>query len=50
MTPWARNIIFYAPPNSLKNSNVILKLKTIEEEGIGVQSLARNITGVRRVC
>jgi hypothetical protein len=44
MTPWAINIFFYAPPNSLKNSNVPLKLKTTKEERIRVQSLAHNTT------
>jgi hypothetical protein len=36
ITQWAGNIIFDAPLNSLKNSNVIMKVKTMEEEGIGV--------------
>jgi hypothetical protein len=36
MTPWAKKIIFNAPPNSLRDSNVISKVKTIEDEKIGV--------------
>jgi hypothetical protein len=32
MTPWVGNIISNTPPNSLKNSNVISKVKIIEEK------------------
>jgi len=39
-------MIFVAPPHSLKDSNVNSKVKTTEEEGVGVCSLARNILGV----
>jgi hypothetical protein len=35
-----------APPNSLIDSPVNLKVKTIKEEGIGVCSLAHSISGV----
>jgi len=38
------------PPNSLKDSNVSLKMKTLEEEGVGVCSLIHNTLGVRWVC
>jgi hypothetical protein len=37
-----------APPNSSKDSNMNLKMKTMKEKGIGVRSLIRNILGVRR--
>jgi len=37
------------PPNSLKDSNVNPKLKTMKE-GIGVCSFTRNILGVRGAC
>jgi hypothetical protein len=37
------------PQNSLKDSNVSLKVKTMEE-GIGVHSLIRNTLGVKGVC
>jgi len=30
-----------APPNSLKNSNVSLKVKITKEKGVGVRSLTR---------
>ncbi len=36
-----------APPNSLKNSNVNLKVKIVEEKRVGVHSLIRNTSGVR---
>ncbi len=39
-----------APPNSLKNSNANLKVKTMEEEGIGVRSLACSTLAIRGVC
>jgi hypothetical protein len=39
-------ILIGTPPHSLKNSNANLKVKTMEEERIGVRSLARNILGV----
>jgi hypothetical protein len=38
-----------APPNSLKDSNANLKVKTTKE-GIGVCSLAYNTLGVKRAC
>jgi len=38
------------PPNSLKDSNVNPKLKTMEEEVVEVRSLVRNILRVRKVC
>ncbi len=36
-----------APPNSLKNSNVNLKVKIVEEKRVGVHSLIRNTSRVR---
>jgi hypothetical protein len=39
-----------APQNSLKDSNANLKVKTTEEKGVGVHSLARNTSGVKGVC
>jgi hypothetical protein len=36
------NMIDDAPPHSLKDSNVNPKMKTTEEEGIGVRSLIHN--------
>jgi len=39
-----------APPNSLKDSNVNLKVKTIEGEGVEARSLISNIFKVRGVC
>jgi hypothetical protein len=39
-----------APPNSLKDSNVNVKVKTIEEKRIEVHSLAHNTSGVRGAC
>jgi len=39
-----------APPNSLKDSNVNLKVKTTEEKGIEVHSLAHNTSRVRGAC
>ncbi len=38
-----------APPNPLEDSNVNPKMKTMEE-GVGVCSLIRSISGVRRMC
>jgi hypothetical protein len=38
------------PPNSLNDSNASSKVKTIEEEGVGVCSLGCSILGVRRAC
>jgi len=38
-----------APPNSLKDSNVSLKVKTIEK-GVGVRSLVHSISKVRGAC
>ncbi len=38
------------PPKTLKNSNVNPKMKTIEEERIGVCSFIRNIFKVKRAC
>jgi hypothetical protein len=38
-----------APPNSLKDSNVSLKVKTTKER-IGVHSLVYNTLGVKRAC
>jgi len=40
---------FDAPPNSSKNSNMNLKMKTMKKKGVGVRSLVRNILGVRKV-
>jgi hypothetical protein len=40
---------FDTPPNSLKDSNVNLKMKTIEKR-IGVHFLAYNTLGVRGAC
>jgi hypothetical protein len=37
-------------PNSLKNSNVSLKVKTMKEEGVEVCSLVRNTSKVKGVC
>ncbi len=39
-----------APPNSLKDSNASPKVKTMEEEGVGVHSLTCNTSRVRGVC
>jgi len=39
-----------APPNSLKDSNVSSKVKTTEEEEVGVCSLTCNILGVKKAC
>jgi hypothetical protein len=38
-----------APPNSLKDSNANINVKTMEE-GIGARSITRNISGVRGAC
>jgi hypothetical protein len=35
-----------APPSSLMDSTVSPKVKTLEGEGIGARSLARNTSGV----
>jgi len=37
-----------APPHSFKDSNASLNVKTMEEKGVGVHSLVRNISGVER--
>jgi hypothetical protein len=39
-----------APSNFLKDSNASLKVKTIEEEKIGVHFLVHNTSEVRRAC
>jgi len=39
-----------APPNSLKDSNVCPKVKTMKEKGVGVRSLDCNTSGVRKAC
>jgi hypothetical protein len=36
------------PPNSLMDSTTRPKVKTMEGEGVGTSSLARNISGVER--
>jgi len=36
------------PPNSLKNSYANSKVKIVEEEGVRVRSLTRNISGSKR--
>jgi hypothetical protein len=41
--------MFDALPNSLKDSNSNLKMKTMEE-GVKVRFLARNIPRIRRAC
>jgi hypothetical protein len=38
------------PPNSLKDSNVNLKVKIVEEKGVGVCSLVCNTSKVGRPC
>jgi hypothetical protein len=38
------------PPNSLKDLDASLKVKTLEKEGVGVCFLACNILGVRPTC
>jgi hypothetical protein len=40
-------VVFYEPLNSLTNSIVNPKVKTMEEEGIGACSLPYNIVGVK---
>jgi len=49
---WKRNALLSihvdAPPNSLKDSNANLKVKTMK--GVGVCSLVHNTSGVRRTC
>jgi hypothetical protein len=37
-----------APQNSLKNSNVSLKVKIVGKKGVRVRSLTRNTSGVKR--
>jgi hypothetical protein len=44
----SNNTIIDAPPHSLKDSNVNLKMKTMEKEGIGVCSLVHNTLKVER--
>jgi hypothetical protein len=39
--------LYDASPHSLKDSNVNSKMKTLEEEGIGVRSLNRNTLGLK---
>ncbi len=39
--------LVYAPPNSLKDSNVSPKVKTMKK-GVGVRSLTCNTLGVKR--
>jgi hypothetical protein len=39
-----------APPNYLEDSNTSLKMKIVEEEGVGVRSLIYSISRVRRMC
>jgi hypothetical protein len=41
---------YEASSNFLKEFNVSSKVKTMEEKGVRVRALARNILGVRRVC
>jgi hypothetical protein len=41
--------IYDAPPNSLKDSNVSLKMK-MQEKGVGVCSLPHNTLGVKKAC
>ncbi len=41
------NIVYDAPPHSWKESNVSLKMKTTEDEGVGVHSLIRNTSKVK---
>jgi hypothetical protein len=38
------------PPNSLKDSNASPKIKTTKEKGVGVSSLAYNISEVKGAC
>jgi hypothetical protein len=38
----------YAPPNSLKDSNMNSKMKIMKEKRIGVRFLIRNILGVKK--
>jgi hypothetical protein len=40
---------WHTPENSLKDSNVSPKVKTMEEEGVGAHSLACNTVGVQGV-
>jgi hypothetical protein len=40
----------YTLPNSSKDSNVIMKVKTIKEKRVGMRSLVHNTLGVRGVC
>jgi len=42
--------IFVAPPNSFKDSNGSLEVKIVEEKGVGVRSLVRNTSRVKRAC
>jgi hypothetical protein len=39
-----------APPNSLKDSNVNLKMETMEEKRVRVHSLACSISKVKMAC
>jgi hypothetical protein len=38
------------PPHSLKDSNASLKVKIMEEEGVGLCFLARNISRGKGAC
>ncbi len=40
------NVVYDAPPHSWKDSNANLKMKTMEDEGVKVHSLARSTSGV----
>jgi hypothetical protein len=40
-------VISDTPPSSLMDSNVSLRVKITEGEGVGVRSLARNTLGVK---
>ncbi len=39
-----------APSNSLKDSNASLKVKTMEEKGVGVRSFVCSTLRVKKVC
>jgi hypothetical protein len=47
---WCSFAVFDTPPNSLKDSNASLKVKTLKEEKVRVRSLIRNTLGVRGAC
>ncbi len=44
------NMIYDAPLHSWKESNVNLKVKTTEDEGVRVHSLVRNTSGGKGAC